>query len=225
MLSHVISCYLDSSVLSHFRHYSQWFYSSLFTPLLFNQSVSWPSQVFPLHFLLLWRHRDKHHHCYTSGLCGSQWFLCIFVTLTVIPIQCLFQPISSSSFLYISLSLFHPLIFPLHVSLFFSLSLDLFGASMRQGSEKLALVQLVRSECRASMLELFANVHSTAHTPAWVTWFNYMGNFREKTFIINTLRKDKIIITWKNSQFPWSIFSLFLTQHWSNEMRMGIMGT
>jgi len=159
-------------------------YSSLFTPFLFNQSVSWPSKVFPWHSLLLWRHRDKHHHCNTSGFCGSQCFLCLFVILTVIPIQCLFQPISPSSFLYISLSLFHPFIFPIHVSLFLSLSLslDLFGASLLQSSEKLALVQLVRSECRASMLEMFANVHSMAHTPGWVTGFNYMGNCREKNF-------------------------------------------
>lgn len=137
---------------------------SIFTPLLFNQSVSWPSQAFPWLFLLLWRHRDKRHQCYAGGLCSSQWFLCQFVTLSVVPIP------PSTCFI-------HSHFF--FMSLCSSLSLDLFGASMLQSCEKLALVQLVSSECRESMLELFANVHSMAHTPAWVTGFNYMGNCRE----------------------------------------------
>lgn len=149
---------------------------STLTPLLFNQSVRWPSQVSLWISLLLWRLMDEKHRCCGNGLHSSQQLPCQFVTLTMfsVPSPTYFSPLSFS--MSRCLRFIHSY-FSLHVCL--SLSLDVFGANMRQSGGKLALVQLARSECRASMQELFANVHSTARTPAWVTGFNYMGNCRE----------------------------------------------
>lgn len=118
------------------------------------------------------------------------------VSLSVCHPYCDSHTVPLSTHFSLSLSVYLTVSCFIHSHFFFmslcsSLSLDLFGASMWQSSESLALVQLVRSECRASMLELFANVHSTAHTPAWVTWFNYMGNFREKIFIIKYLTQGQ----------------------------------
>lgn len=136
-------------------------FSSVFTLLLYNQSVLWPSKAFPV---------AMETQGQTPPLLRRWVVQFTVVSLSVCHPYC----VSHTPF-----NLFHPLTFSLHVSLFLSLSLDLFGASMLQSCEKLALVQLVSSECRESMLELFANVHSMAHTPAWVTGFNYMGNCRE----------------------------------------------
>lgn len=114
--------------------------------------------------LLPWRLRDKKHHCYADGLHSSQQLPCQFVTLTMFSVP------SSTHFSPLSFRMSHSLRF-IHsyfrfMSFSLSLSRDVFGANMRQSGGKLALVQLARSECRASMQELFANVHSTARTPA-----------------------------------------------------------
>ncbi len=56
MLSRLFSAHFISSCSFHtFQPMVILHFSSLFTPLLFNQSVWWPSQAFPWLFLLLWR--------------------------------------------------------------------------------------------------------------------------------------------------------------------------
>ncbi len=184
MMSLLFSCYLSSSLLFSchlvlFIHFSQWL-SSIF-PLYSHHcsliKVSDDHHRSFLRFSCCYGDRDKNRHCYANGLHDSQWVPCQFFTLTMFFIP-RWTHLSLSLSLCLAVSVLSAHIFPSCLSIL-SLSLDLYGASMRQGCGKLALVQVVRSECRASMLELFANVHSTAHTPAWVTGFNYMGNCRE----------------------------------------------
>lgn len=59
ILSWLISAHFMSSFAFHtFQPMALIHFSSLFTPLLFNQSVWWPSKVFPWLLLLLWRQRQ-----------------------------------------------------------------------------------------------------------------------------------------------------------------------
>lgn len=153
----MLSCahLMTSCAFLPFRHFNQWF-STIFPP-------------YSLHCSLIKVFHD-HHRLFLGFSCcygdtGTN-------TATVTPVGC---AVHSGFFVNLSPLLCFPYplqpvssthIFSSCLSVPLSLSLDLFGASMLQSCEKLALVQLVSSKCRESMLELFANVHSMAHTPA-----------------------------------------------------------